>query len=73
MKISSTFWLQDISNWGCKDEQMHSKYADLSNVARDMFSIVPHGVGVEVSCSLPRDFISWRQSETTRERFGKML
>jgi hypothetical protein len=36
-------------------------------VARDIFSIIPHGVGVEASFSLGRDVISWRQSKTTGE------
>jgi len=42
-------------------------YADLSNVACDIFSIIPHGVGVEASFSHGRDVISWRQSKTTGE------
>jgi len=46
---------------------MHSKYNDLSNVAQDIFSIIPHGVGVEASFSLGRDIIGWRQSKTTGE------
>ena len=28
---------------------MHSEYPNLSHVARDMFIIIPHGVGVEAS------------------------
>jgi hypothetical protein len=36
-------------------------------VARDIFSIIPHGVGVEASFSLGRDVIGWRQSKTTGE------
>jgi len=36
-------------------------------VARDIFSIIPHGVGVEASFSLGQDVISWRQSKTTGE------
>jgi len=36
-------------------------------VARDIFSIIPHGVGVEASFSLGRDIIGWRQSKTTGE------
>jgi len=31
---------------------MHSKYVNLSNVARDIFSIIPTGVGVEASFPL---------------------
>jgi len=46
MEISSTFWILDVTDWWCQQEEMHSKYTDLSNVARDIFSIIPHGVGV---------------------------
>jgi len=67
MEISSTFWIPDITDWWRQQEEMHSKYADLSNVARDIFSIIPHGVGVEASFSLGRDVIGWRQSKTTGE------
>jgi len=44
MAISSTFRLPDITDWWRQQEETHSKYADLSNVARDVFSIIPHGV-----------------------------
>jgi len=67
MEISSTFWIPDIAEWWRQQEEMHSKYAHLSNVARDIFSIIPHGVGVEASFSLGRDVIGWRQSKTTGE------
>lgn len=43
---------------------MHSTYADLANAAWDMFSIIPHGVGVDASFSLGLDVIGWRQSKT---------
>jgi len=52
---------------------MHPKYTDLSNVARDIFSIIPHGVGVEASFSLGRDVISWRQSQTTGETLQEKI
>jgi hypothetical protein len=42
-------------------------YADLSNVARDIFSIIPDSLGVEASFSLGRDVIGWRESTTTGE------
>jgi len=65
MEIRSTFWLPDITNWWCRQEATLWKYADLSNVAWDIFSIIPHGVGVEASLSLQWDVIAWRQSKTT--------
>jgi len=67
MEISSTFCLPDITNWWREQEETHSKYADHSNVACDIFSIIPHGVGVEASFSVGRDVISSRQSKTTGE------
>jgi hypothetical protein len=65
--ISNTFWLPDITDWWRQQEVTHSKYADRSNVARNIFSNIPHGVGVEASFSLGRDVIGWRQSKTTGE------
>jgi len=67
MEISSTMWIPDIAEWWRQQEEMHSKYADLSNVARHIFSIMPHGVGVETSFSLGQDVIGWMQSKTTGE------
>jgi hypothetical protein len=73
MEISSTFWIPDITNWWWQQEETHSKYANLSNVKCDIFSIIPHGVGVEASISLRRDVIGWRQSKTTRETLRKKV
>jgi len=67
MEISSTFWLPDITNWWRQQEETHSQYAYLSNEARNIFSLIPHGVGVEASFSLGRDVIGWRQSKTTHK------
>jgi hypothetical protein len=67
MEISSIFRIPDITDWWRQHEETHSKYAYLSNVARDIFSIIPHGVGVEASFSLGQDVIGWRQSKTTGE------
>jgi len=69
MEISCTFWIPDITDWWRQQEETHSKYADLSNVARDRVSIIPHGVGVEASFSFGRDVIGWRQSKILREIF----
>jgi len=67
MQISSKFWLLDITDWWRQQEETHSKYADLSNMGCDIFSIIPHDVGVEASFSLGRDVSGWRQSKTTGE------
>jgi len=50
-----------------------SKYSDLCKVARDIFSLIPHGVGVEASFSLGLDVIGWRQAEITGETLRKKV
>jgi len=67
MEFSSTFWITDITDWWRQQEETHSKYADLSNLACDITSIITHGVGVETSFSLRWDVIGWKQSRTTGE------
>jgi hypothetical protein len=61
MEFSSTFWIPDITDCWSQQEDTQPKYADLSNMVRNIISIIPHGVGVEDSVSLGRDVISWRQ------------
>jgi len=73
MEINSTFWSQDITDRWRQQEETHSKYADLSNVAPDIFYIIPHGVGVEGSFSIGRDVIWWRQSKTPGETLRKKV
>jgi len=73
MEIRSTFWLPHITNWWHQQKELHSKYADLSNVARNIFSIIPHAVGMEATCSFGQDVIGWRQSKTTRETLRVMV
>ena len=60
MEISSTLWILNITVWWCQQEETHSKYTDLSNMARDIFSIISHAVGVEASFSLGPDVTGWR-------------
>jgi len=64
MEISSIFWLPHITDWWRQDKEPPFKYADLSNVAPNVFSILPHGIGVECSFSIGRGIVGWRQSET---------
>jgi len=73
MEISSAFWLPDITDYWRQQQETHSQYADLSNVAHDIFSIIPHSVGVEASVSLGQDVIGWRQSETTGKTLREMV
>jgi len=65
MNIIGTIWILDITDWWRQEDITHWKYADLSNVGRDISSIIPHGVGLEVSVSVGQDVIGWRQSKTT--------
>jgi hypothetical protein len=73
MEIGTTFWLPDITDWWWQREERHPKYTDLSYVARDIFSIIPHGVGVEASFSLGRDVVGLRQLKTTGETLCKKV
>jgi len=67
MKISSTFWFPDIARWWHQQEDMHWQYADPSNVARKIFSIISHIVAMEASYYFERDTIGRGQSKTTVE------
>jgi len=67
MEISTTLWILDITDQWCQQEEMHPKVADFTNVAPNIFSIIPHCIGVQASLSLGRDVIRWRQSKTTGE------
>ena len=73
MEISSIFWLLDFTDWWQQQEGTNSKYVNLSNVACDIFSIIPDGVGVGASCSLRRDVIGWKQSKTTGKTIHKKV
>jgi hypothetical protein len=67
MEISRTFWFPDFMDWWRQQEETHSKYTDLSNGACDIFSVIPHSVGVESSFSHVQNVIGWRESKTTGE------
>jgi len=73
MEFSSTFWIPDITDGWRQQEETHTKYADLFNVVRDIFPIIPHGVGVEDSFSLGRKVIGWMHSKTTGETLHKKV
>jgi len=67
MEFSSTFCILDITDWWHQEEERHSQYADLFNVTRDIFSIIPQYVEVGGSISLGQDGIGCRQSKTIDE------
>jgi hypothetical protein len=60
MEISSTFWIVVITDWWCQQEETHSTYANVSNVAHSIFQIIPQGFGVEAIGSVERNVIGWR-------------
>ena len=53
--ISSTFCFPHIADWWRQQDEAHSKYADHSDVTCNIFSLMPHGVGMEASFSLGGD------------------
>ena len=67
IEISTTFWIPDVAQWQLQQEETHPKYTDLSNVGRDIFCIIPHGVEVEASFYPGQDVIGGRQSKTAGE------
>jgi len=67
MEISGTLWLPHKSDWWCQHDETDSMDADVHNMARAIFSIIPHGVGVEASSSLGGHVVNWCQSLTTGE------
>jgi hypothetical protein len=73
MEISCTFWILDITDWWCQQEEILAKYTNLANVVGEIFSIILHRVGVVATFSLGRDYIGWRQSKTTGETRRKKV
>ena len=74
MEFMYTLWILDITDWWHRQEETHYRNTDLSNMARDIFSIIPHGVGVEASFSLGRVVIVWRHwSKTPGETFHEKV
>jgi len=63
--ICSIFWIPDITDWWCQQDETHSEYADLLNVAHYIRLITADGVRVEASFSLRWDVIGWRLLKTT--------
>jgi len=73
MEISSTFWITDIAECWQQHEETHSKYADLSNVAHDIVTIIPHGVRVEASSSFGQDLSAGGSHIPPAKPFGNRL
>jgi len=71
MEISSTFCIPDITDCWRQQEETHSKYANLSNVAHDIFSIIPHGVRVEASFPLAKVLLGGGSQKPQARPFAK--
>jgi len=63
--VTGSFWSPSVAAWWKQQVNTASEYAPMAEMARDIFSVIPHGVGVEASFSLGRDVIGWRQSKTS--------
>ena len=60
MEIGSTFRIPDITDWLRQQCETHSKYANLSNEAHEIISIIPHSASVEASFQFGQDVIDRR-------------
>jgi len=60
MEIRSRFWVLDITDQWCQQEETYAVYTDLSNVAHNPVFILPHSIWVEAILSLRQDVIGWR-------------
>jgi hypothetical protein len=65
MEFINTLWIPDITDWWYQQGETHCRNTNHSNVAHDIFSIIPHGVALEASFSLGRDVIIWRHKSKT--------
>jgi hypothetical protein len=52
MVSSCEHCIPDITDWWHQEEERGSKYADVSNVAHNLFSITPGGVEMGVTVSV---------------------
>jgi len=73
MESSSSFCLLDITNCWCQQEETHSKYADLSDVVRDIFFIIPPVVRVEASFPLGEMLSAGGSQKPQATQFAKTL
>lgn len=53
--------------------QHHQYLLPVEQMARDIYSCVPHGVGVESSFSIGRNVLSWKQSRMTASTLQSMI
>jgi len=71
MEFRGTLGIPNMTDWWRQQEQTQSKYTNLSNIECNIFSTIPHHVGVEAGFSLGRNVIGYMQSNTTVQTFRK--
>jgi len=71
MEISSTLWIPDITDWWRYQEETHSMSVAFSNVARNIFWIIPYRVTVDASFSPGQDVTGCRQQKTASRTLDK--
>ena len=73
LELTAAFWKTDVAAYWRMQEDSCTEYAPLARMARDIFSVIPHGVGVEASLSLGRDVVGWRQCRTSGDTLQKKV
>lgn len=61
-RMTKDFFRPDVLGWWREVERTEPSLKDLAAMARDVFSTVPHSVGVESSFSIARKAVGWQQS-----------
>jgi hypothetical protein len=71
VEMSTPFWIPEITDWWHHQEDRHWRYADLSNVACNIFSIIRPGDGMDTHFSLGCVVIGWKPATATGETLRK--
>ena len=72
-ELTAAFWKPDVAAYWQEHEDSCTEYAPLARMARDVFSVIPHGIGVEASFSLGCDVLGWRQCRTSGDMLQKKV
>ena len=72
-ELTATFWRPHVTAYWRVQEDSSTEYAPLARMAGDVFSVIPHGVGVEASFSLGQDVAGWRQCRTSGDTLQKKV
>ena len=72
-EMTAAFWKPDVAAYWQAQENSLSEFAPLARMARDVFLVIPHSVGVEASFSLGRDIMGWRQCRTAGDTLQKKV